>query len=89
MQSIFRGMAGDLQPGSLLLESPVSHIQHENSSTCTVTTQKGKMFRAKKIIISIPTPPYRTIKFSLALPKAKMTLADSTTLGYYAKKILI
>lgn len=90
MQSISKGMAGDLQPGSLFLNSPVSHIhQEKNPSTCVVTTQRGKQLRAKKVIISIPTPLYRTIKFSPALPKAKMTLADSTTLGYYAKTILI
>ncbi|KAE9365980.1 FAD/NAD(P)-binding domain-containing protein [Stipitochalara longipes BDJ] len=89
MQSISKGMARDLQPGSLFLQSPVSQIQHGNSSTCTVITQKGQRFCAKKIIISIPTPLCRTIKFSPALPNAKMTLADSTTLGYYAKTVLI
>jgi len=89
MQSISKGMAGGLPPGSLHLESPVSHVQQEDSSTSTVVTQRGKQFHTKKIIISIPTPLYRTIKFSPPLPKAKMTLADSTTLGYYAKTILV
>jgi monoamine oxidase len=89
MQSISKGMAGDLQPGSLFLDCPVSHIHEEDDSTCIVTTQKGREFKARKVIISIPTPIYRTIRFSPALPKAKMTLADSTTLGYYAKTVLI
>jgi monoamine oxidase len=88
MQSISKGMAGDLHPESLFLDSPVSEINEENDHS-TVTTQKGKVFRAKKVIISIPTPLYRTIKLSPPLPEAKTTLADSTTLGYYAKTILI
>lgn len=89
MQSISKGMAGELRPGSLFLDSPVCNVHHEHDSSCIVTTRKEKKFRAKKVIISIPTPLYRTINFTPALPKAKMTLADSTTLGYYAKTVLI
>jgi monoamine oxidase len=51
--------------------------------------QRGKSFRAIKVIISIPAPLYRTIKFSPPLPEYKTTLADSTTLGYYAKTLFI
>ncbi|CZR67640.1 related to amine oxidase [Phialocephala subalpina] len=80
---------GELRSGLLLLESPVSHIHREHNSTCIVTTQKGDKFREKKVIISIPTPLYRTINFTPALPRAKITLADSTTLGYYAKIVLV
>jgi hypothetical protein len=43
----------------------------------------------QKVIVSFPTPLYRTITFSPPLPEDKATLADSTVLGYYAKTILI
>jgi monoamine oxidase len=88
MQSISKGMASELCPGSLFQDSAVSHIHQENSSSI-VTTEKGRRFRAKKVIISVPTPLYKMIDFSPALPQAKATLASSTTLGYYAKTILI
>jgi len=50
---------------------------------------QSKVFRAKKVRISILTPLYRTIKISLLLLEAKITLADSTTLSYYTNTILI
>ncbi|CZR56114.1 related to amine oxidase [flavin-containing] B [Phialocephala subalpina] len=89
MGSIAQAMAKDLTPGSLFLNSPVSSINQMSPSHNTITTQSGLQFHAKKIIISIPTPLYRTITFTPPLPSSKATLADSTTLGYYAKTILI
>ena len=89
MQSISKGLAFDLAPGSLFLATPVSSIRQEGPNACLVTTQNGLLFRAKRVIVSIPTPLYRTITFSPPLPEDKATLADSTVLGYYAKTILI
>ncbi|KUJ23819.1 putative flavin-containing amine oxidase [Mollisia scopiformis] len=89
MQSISKAMATDLELGSLFLSSPVTAITKTSSTANTITTSSGLQFNAKKIIISIPTPLYRTITFSPPLSASKATLADSTTLGYYAKTILI
>ena len=71
------------------LEAPVSSIYQEDKTVCLITTQNGLVFRAEKVVVSIPTPLYRTIIFSLPLPESKASLADSTVLGYYAKTILI
>ncbi|KAF8855766.1 putative flavin-containing amine oxidase [Acephala macrosclerotiorum] len=89
MGSIAQAMAKDLTPGSLHLNSPVTSISQISPSKNTITTQSNLHFHAKKIIISIPTPLYRTISFTPPLPTSKATLADSTVLGYYAKTILI
>ena len=88
MQSISKGMASELYPGSLFPDSAVSQIRQEDSS-CLVVTDKGHRFRAKKDVISVPMPLYKMIDFSHSLPKAKTALAASATLGYYSKTILI
>lgn len=89
MQSISKAMAAELEQDSLFLSSPVTAVTQLSPSKNTVTTSTGLQFHAKKVIISIPTPLYRTIFFSPPLPASKATLADSTVLGYYAKTILI
>ncbi|KAE8446359.1 hypothetical protein EG329_012108 [Mollisiaceae sp. DMI_Dod_QoI] len=89
MQSISKAMAKDLTPGTLFLNSPVTSIHQDSPTQNTITTQSGLQFHAKKVIISIPTPLYRTITFTPPLPTSKSTLVNSTTLGYYAKTILI
>lgn len=48
-----------------------------------------KVFTARKLIISIPTPLYKDITFSPALPERKWTASTSTKLGTYTKSILI
>lgn len=48
-----------------------------------------KVFTARKLIISIPTPLYKDITFSPALPERKWTASTSTKLGIYTKSILI
>lgn len=83
MQSISKGLASDLALGSLFLESPISSIHQSGPSQTLIITQNGLIFRAKKVIVSVPTPLYRMIAFSPPLPEAKATLADSTILGYY------
>jgi monoamine oxidase len=89
MQSISKAMAAELKANYLFLSSPVTAITQLSPLKNTITTSTGLQFQAKKVIISIPTPLYRTITFSPPLPASKATLADSTVLGYYAKTILI
>lgn len=46
-------------------------------------------FHCKRVIISIPTPLYRTISFSPSLPDWKTDITSATKLGFYAKSILV
>lgn len=45
-------------------------------------------FRAKRVIVSVPTPTYHEISFSPPLSPAKLKLSQSTLHGYTAKLIL-
>lgn len=54
-----------------------------------IQTSNGKLYVAEKVIISVPTPLLRQIKFYPPLPRAKSLLSQSTKLGYYSKTILL
>jgi monoamine oxidase len=53
-----------------------------------VTTSSGRLFRAKKVILAIPTNTYKNITFSPSLPCKKEKLVSRTKPGIYAKMIL-
>lgn len=53
-----------------------------------VTTRNGTKFKAKKVVIAVPTNTYTKINFSPPLPRAKRILASSTKPGIYAKVVL-
>lgn len=85
-------MAEALEPGTLLLSTPVTHIvQSSQTHICTVRTSSptNSAFHAKKIILSIPTPLYRKISFDPPLPEDKTRLASDNILGYYSKMIYV
>ncbi|KIW10695.1 hypothetical protein PV08_11659 [Exophiala spinifera] len=89
MQSIARGIASELVPGTLHLSSPVVSIEQLAPDSCTVSTAAGKVSRCRKVIVPVPTPLLSSIKFSPHLPEAKATLSASTALGYYSKMIYV
>ena len=87
-QPYSEGLAGLLTPGSVLLSTPVSSIR-QTGKACTVTTASNLTLRAKKVVVSIPTPLYRDISFSPPLSGAKLALSSATRLGYFTKVILV
>ncbi|KAJ5134456.1 Flavin amine oxidase [Penicillium atrosanguineum] len=50
---------------------------------------KESIFTARKLVISIPTPMYKMITFSPALPERKWAASNSTKLGVYTKLIAV
>lgn len=54
-----------------------------------VETLSRSVFRARKVLISIPTPLYKHIRFSPPLPLEKQEIIGSTHLGAYSKCILV
>jgi monoamine oxidase len=54
----------------------------------TATTQSGKCFTSRKLILSIPTPLYKEISFSPPLSGDKLVITSGTQHGYYSKMIL-
>uniref|UniRef100_A0A8H7NQJ8 Amine oxidase n=1 Tax=Bionectria ochroleuca TaxID=29856 RepID=A0A8H7NQJ8_BIOOC len=85
--SIATNLAKAMTPGSVLVSTPVKAIK-QHKDTSIVTAQTGQVFKAKKVIIAIPTNTYRDITFSPPLPKKKETLVSNTKPGIYGKMIL-
>ncbi|KAL4982394.1 FAD/NAD(P)-binding domain-containing protein [Aspergillus falconensis] len=87
-QSFAKGLAAQLDPERIRLLSQVCLIS-QNDQVCIVEVKDGTSYRAAKVIVTIPTPLYRTITFQPELPKAKAVLSEATKFGYYAKTILV
>ena len=84
------GLASELGPGTLHLETPVTAISlNESTSTYTVSTATGETFQCRRVVVSVPTPLYTSVSFSPPLPASKTALATSTVLGYYSKMIFV
>jgi monoamine oxidase len=89
-QSISMNMAKELKAGSLHLSTPVTEIkQSTETGRCIVRSSNGTVIEAKKVIISVATPLYRTIEFTPPLPPYKQCLAQDNMLGYYSKVIFV
>ncbi|KAK3067660.1 hypothetical protein LTR53_015344, partial [Teratosphaeriaceae sp. CCFEE 6253] len=85
-QSFSRGLASELAPGSLVLQSPVRCIEQRGRSA-RVISARG-VYEASRVIVSVPTPLYREIQFDPPLPAEKVEMAASTRLGDYCKVIV-
>lgn len=89
-QTFSKKLASTLPKGTILLSHPVSSISQTKDGICTVhSSATGFTATSRKVIVSVPTPLYRHISFSPPLPANKAKFAQSTTLGYYSKMILI
>ncbi|KAL3421572.1 flavin-containing amine [Phlyctema vagabunda] len=86
-QSYSKGLANILPAGMIKLSTPVLSISKVGEQVTEVTTAY-KTWRARKVILSIPTPVYKTIKFLPALPVEKTLLVDATKYGFYTKAIV-
>lgn len=85
------GMARKLKTGSLKLQSPVASITQSPGNGMVSVSTKGpdvQTFQARKVIISIPTPLYKTIALSPPLPPSKTAVTNRTRYGFYTKYIL-
>lgn len=88
-QLFARGLASSLPPKTVFLSTPVTSI-HQFANGHGVEVAAGNLkLHAKKVILSVPTPVYKTINFSPPLPYAKYVLANSTNYGYYTKAMLM
>ncbi|KAJ5873264.1 hypothetical protein N7455_003807 [Penicillium solitum] len=91
-QSVANNLAKLLPLGSIHLSSPVKAVSDNGTKVQVMVASPlltEKVFTARKLIISIPTPLYKDITFSPALPERKWTASTSTKLGTYTKSILI
>ncbi|KAK9242134.1 hypothetical protein V1506DRAFT_509737 [Lipomyces tetrasporus] len=85
-------IACELPKEAIKLSHPVSNITQSPSSNCVVSCDASTSnfaFRAKKVIVLVPTPLYAHIAFSPSLPVAKSAAATSSFLGYTSKSIVV
>jgi monoamine oxidase len=86
--SIVDALANTLPAGSVMLHSPVDSISQYTNSEVHVTTSSGTTYKAKSVIVAIPTNTYTNIQFTPPLPSTKKALVTRTKPGVYAKAIL-
>ncbi|KPI40027.1 putative flavin-containing monoamine oxidase A [Cyphellophora attinorum] len=79
------GLLERLEPGTVKLNSPVRAITTLPGDRVQLRTIGGKTFLARRVIVTVPSPVYRTIAFSPALPAAKTAYANATKLTGYIK----
>ncbi|RDW72190.1 amine oxidase-10 [Coleophoma crateriformis] len=87
-QGFSKALASVLPEGSVKLSTPVLAITELPGQNVTEVTTTYKTYLARKVIVSVPTPVYKTISFTPALPPAKTLLSESTKYGYYTKAII-
>lgn len=85
--AITDGLANELPPGSVFINSPVDSI-HQTPDGALIETSTGNKIFARKVVVAIPTNTYSNIDFSPPLPSAKRALVSRTKPGVYAKMIL-
>lgn len=83
-------LAQQLKPGSLRLACPVESIKKMPGSDLTcVMSSTGEVCLAKRVIISVASPVYRTIDFSPRLSPAKRAYVNSTRYSGYVKCLAV
>ena len=83
-------MSKQLRPSSLQLSSPVAAIDQQPDGDLIVTVgSSGQTYHARAVIVSVPTPVYKTIQFTPPLSPRKTVVANSTRYGCYTKYIVV
>ncbi|KAL1867531.1 hypothetical protein VTK73DRAFT_4134 [Phialemonium thermophilum] len=85
-QSLSIGLAALLQPDSILFSSPVRSATQTERGVHVVSARGD--FLCRRLVVSVPTPLYKEIRFEPPLPAAKGQLAAQNRLGYINKVIL-
>ncbi|KAM0755303.1 FAD/NAD(P)-binding domain-containing protein [Meredithblackwellia eburnea MCA 4105] len=87
-QTMSTWLAGQLSPGSVVLNSPVYRIIQRGPGPVIVETRNGKRFTGARIISAIPSVLFSSIVFEPPLPVEKELLTQRSFFGTYTKHIL-
>ncbi|GKU17144.1 unnamed protein product [Fusarium langsethiae] len=82
-------LAAKLPKAAVRLHSPVKIIRQGSDGVIVKTANQGQNFRAKRVVVSVPTCLYSSLVFDPPLLPTKKTVGDSTALGYYSKTIFV
>ncbi|KAH7324912.1 hypothetical protein B0I35DRAFT_348051 [Stachybotrys elegans] len=88
-QSLSKGLASSLPSNTVRLSSPVVSIVRQQGSDLVQVTTKDKVFMARKVILTVPSPVLKSISFSPKLSPAKQLWSQSTSYGYYTKAMMV
>ncbi|KLO92437.1 Uncharacterized protein LW93_12011 [Fusarium fujikuroi] len=90
-QSFRDRLAAGLKAGSVKVSSAVEAITQKEDETCKAETIDGDVYRAGKVIVSVPTPLYSLIHFEPSLPPATKALGRmwSRLLAEERKRIVL
>jgi monoamine oxidase len=89
MQSFSERLASELPADSVKLSTPVKSIDQTTKDYMIVKAVDGRTFKAKRVLVSVPTHLYPKITFTPDLPVGKKLLSETTVMGFYAKVILV
>lgn len=89
MQSFSERLASELPADSVKLSTPVKSIDQTTKNYMIVKAVDGRTFKAKRVLVSVPTHLYPKITFTPDLPVGKKLLSETTVMGFYAKVILV
>lgn len=89
-QAVAIGMSKLLRPGSIKLSCPVTAVAEINEGQ-SYTTQlaTGEVITSKKIVISVPGPAYKNIRFTPPLPPSRLLYTTAVRYGCYVKYICL
>ncbi|RMZ88274.1 hypothetical protein DV736_g4507, partial [Chaetothyriales sp. CBS 134916] len=87
-QSIARRLAAALSPGSIRLNTTVKDVIQDSSGTAVVLSEDGVVYRARRVITTVPSPVLKTINFEPELSRSKQAWSESASYGFYVKAIV-
>ena len=82
-QGLSLGLANLLPPDAIRLDAAVLSIE-EMDGMIRVATTRG-LLQSKRVIVSVPTPLYKLIRFQPPLPLSKTELSEQNVIGYTNK----
>ncbi|KAF4455358.1 flavin containing amine oxidoreductase [Fusarium albosuccineum] len=88
-QSFSSGLASTLPPGTVRLSTPVSKVVQHETRHVDVVYGGGNVYRARKVITTIPSPALRSINFVPELNLAKQVWCGAAVGGFYVKAIVV
>ncbi len=88
-QSIPEGMAKLLPTSSVRINCPVRSIAQHTPKLYSITTGNGDIMKARKVIVSIPSPAYKTVIFDPPLPPQKQIYTTAARYGCFVKFICL
>jgi monoamine oxidase len=88
-QSISIGMAENLPAGCIHLSTAIKAIRRLDEGLYAVVATSGTTFRARSVVLSIPSTAYRDISFEPALSLQKQSYVSSTRYGFWVKYICL